>query len=195
MKVAAFFLVPISALLPKCNRKVVITHTGYGGNHKLAKWGSGDRDFGTHSSYDLKDDQIWTLECDHTIFHRFYIVNSKYNRARLAKWGWGDQDTGTFAGGKFIDQLWEISGSEYSGYEICNYKYDDRCLAKWGRGDDEVGSYKYAADRWRITPLYSNPKLKWNRIAEIDNTRAQRPTVLTGFDWLIFYTNLNVTIQ
>jgi len=190
MKVAAFFLVPISALLPTCNtngRKVVITHTGYGGNHKLAKWGSGDRHFGTHSSYDLKDDQIWTLECDHTIFPKFYIVNSKYHPARLAKWGWGDQDTGTFAGGKFTDQLWEISGSEYSGYEICNYKYDDRCLAKWGRGDGEVGSYHLmqptggfnAADRWSITPLYSNPKLKWNRIDEIDNTRGQRPIVLT----------------
>jgi len=59
----------------------------------------------------------------------------------------------------------------------------------------EVGSYKNAADRWRITPLFSNPKLKWNRIEQIDNTRGQRPTVLTGFNWLLFYTNLNVTIQ
>ena len=82
-----------------------------------------------------------------------------------------------------------------SGFRICNYKYSERCLAKWGRGDGEVGSFKNAADRWRITPLYSNPKLKWNRIDEIDNTRGQRPTVLTGFDWLLFYTNLNVTIQ
>jgi len=184
MKVAAFFLVPISALLPKCNRKVVITHTGYGGNHKLAKWGSGDRDFGTHSSYDLKDDQIWTLECDYTVFlafmfPKFYIVNSKYHPARLAKWGWGDQDTGTYSGRKFTDQLWNISGDESSGYKICNSKYSERCLAKWGRGDGEVGSYKNAADRWRITPLYSNPTLKWNRIEEIDNTRGQRPTVLT----------------
>jgi len=178
MKVATFFLVPISALLPTCNRKVVITHTGYGGNHKLAKWGSGDRNFGTHSSYDLKDDQIWTLECDHKEGY-FYIVNAKYHPARLAKWGWGDQDTGTFDGGKFTDQLWKISGDEMSGYKICNYKYSERCLAKWGRGDGEVGSYKNAADRWRITPLYSNPTLKWNRIEEIDNTRGQRPTVLT----------------
>jgi hypothetical protein len=185
MKVATFFLAPISALLPTCNRKVVITHTGYGGNHKLAKWGSGDRNFGTHSSYDLKDDQIWTLECDHKEGY-FYIVNTKYHPARLAKWGWGDQDTGTFTGGKFTDQLWKISGDESSGYTICNYKYSERCLAKWGRGDGEVGSYKNAADRWRITPLYSNPTLKWNRIEEIDNTRGQRPTVLTGFDWLLF---------
>jgi hypothetical protein len=181
MKVAAFFLVPISALLPTCDtngRKVVITHTGYGGNHKLAKWGSGDRHFGTHSSYDLKDDQSWTLECDHKEGY-FYIVNTKYHPARLAKWGWGDQDTGTFTGGKFTYQLCKISGDESSGYTICNYKYSERCLAKWGRGDGEVGSYKNAADRWRITPLYSNPKLKWNRIEEIDNTRGQRPTVLT----------------
>jgi len=178
MKVATFFLAPISALLPTCNRKVVITHTGYGGNHKLAKWGSGDGQFGTHSSYDLKDDQIWTLECDHREGY-FYIVNAKYHPARLAKWGWGDQDTGTFAGRKFTDQLWKISGDESSGYKICNYKYSERCLAKWGRGDGEVGSYKNAADRWRITPLYSNPTLKWNRIDEIDNTRGQRPTVLT----------------
>jgi hypothetical protein len=178
MKVATFFLVPISALLPTCNKKVVITHTGYGGNHKLAKWGSGDRNFGTHSSYDLKDDQIWTLECDHKEGY-FYIVNSKYHPARLAKWGWGDQDTGTFDGGKSTDQLWKISGDEISGFKICNYKYSERCLAKWGRGDGEVGSYKNAADRWRITPLYSNPTLKWNRIEEIDNTRGQRPTVLT----------------
>jgi len=185
MKVATFFLAPIWALLPTCNKKVVITHTGYGGNHKLAKWGSGDRNFGTHSSYDLKDDQIWTLECDHKEGY-FYIVNSKYHPARLAKWGWGDQDTGTFAGGKFTDQLWNISGDESSGYKICNSKYSERCLAKWGRGDGEVGSYKNAADRWRITPLYSNPTLKWNRIEEIDNTRGQRPTVLTGFDWLLF---------
>jgi len=178
MKVATFFLAPISALLPTCNKKVVITHTGYDGNHKLAKWGSGDRNFGTHSSYDLKDDQIWTLECDHKEGY-FYIVNSKYHPARLAKWGWGDQDTGTFAGRKFTDQLWKISGDETSGYKICNSKYSERCLAKWGRGDGEVGSYKNAADRWRITPLFSNPKLKWNRIEEIDNTRGQRPTVLT----------------
>jgi len=178
MKVATFFLAPISAMLPTCNRKVVITHTGYDGNHKLAKWGSGDGQFGTHSSYELKDDQIWTLECDHREGH-FYIVNAKYHPARLAKWGWGDQDTGTFAGRKFTDQLWKISGDESSGYKICNYKYSERCLAKWGRGDGEVGSYKNAADRWRITPLYSNPTLKWNRIDEIDNTRGQRPTVLT----------------
>jgi len=178
MKVATFFLVPISALLPTCNKKVVITHTGYGGNHKLAKWGSGDRNFGTHSSYDLKDDQIWTLECDHKEGY-FYIVNAKYYPARLAKWGWGDQDTGTYSGRKFTDQLWNISGDESSGYKICNSKYSERCLAKWGRGDGEVGSYKNAADRWRITPLYSNPTLKWNRIEEIDNTRGQRPTVLT----------------
>jgi len=178
MKVATFFLAPISAMLPTCNRKVVITHTGYGGNHKLAKWGSGDRNFGTHSSYELKDDQIWTLECDNKEGY-FYIVNAKYHPARLAKWGWGDQDTGTFNGGTFTDQLWKISGDESSGYKICNSKYSDRCLAKWGRGDGEVGSYKNAADRWRITPLYSNPTLKWNRIDEIDNTRGQRPTVLT----------------
>jgi len=178
MKVATFFLAPIWALLPTCNKKVVITHTGYGGNHKLAKWGSGDRNFGTHSSYDLKDDQIWTLECDHKEGY-FYIVNSKYHPARLAKWGWGDQDTGTYSGRKFTDQLWNISGDESSGYKICNSKYSERCLAKWGRGDGEVGSYKNAADRWRITPLYSNPTLKWNRIEEIDNTRGQRPTVLT----------------
>jgi len=178
MKVATFFLAPISALLPTCNRKVVITHTGYGGNHKLAKWGPGDGQFGTHSSYDLKDDQIWTLECDHKEGY-FYIVNAKYHPARLAKWGWGDQDTGTFAGRTFTDQLWEISGNEISGFKMCNYKYSERCLAKWGRGDGEVGSYKNAADRWRITPLYSNPKLKWNRIEEIDNTRGQRPIVQT----------------
>jgi len=177
MKVAPFFLAPISAMLPTCNRKVVITHTGYDGNHKLAKWGSGDGQFGTHSSYDLYDDQIWTLECDHKEGY-FYIVNAQYHPARLAKWGWGDRDTGTFAGGKFTDQLWKISGN-YNYFSICNYKYSDRCLAKWGRGDGEVGSYKNAADRWRITPLFSNPKLKWNRIEEIDNTRGQRPTVLT----------------
>jgi hypothetical protein len=178
MKVATFFLAPIWALLPTCNKKVVITHTGYGVNHKLAKWGSRDRHFGTHSSYDLKDDQIWTLECDNKEGY-FYVVNAKYHPARLAKWGWGDQDTGTFDGGKSTDQLWKISGDEISGFKICNYKYSERCLAKWGRGNGEVGSYKNAADRWRITPLYSNPTLKWNRIEEIDNTRGQRPTVLT----------------
>jgi len=193
MKVATFFLAPISALLPACDRKVVITHTGYGGNHKLAKWGSGDRQFGTHSSYDLKDDQIWTLECHNSEY--LYIVNAKYHPARLAKWGWGDQDTGTFAGRKFTDQLWKISGDESSGYKICNYKYSERCLAKWGRGDGEVGSYKNAADRWRITTLFSNPKLKWNRLEQIDNTRGQRPIVITGFDWLVLYMNLTETIQ
>jgi hypothetical protein len=118
------------------------------------------------------------LECDNKEGY-FYIVNAKYHPARLAKWGWGDQDTGTFDGGKSTDQLWKISGDEISGFKICNYKYSERCLAKWGRGNGEVGSYKNAADRWRITPLYSNPTLKWNRIEEIDNTRGQRPTVLT----------------
>merc|ERR1712130_506640 len=51
--------------------------------------------------------------CDHKEGY-FYIVNTKYYPARLAKWGWGDQDTGTFAGGKFTDQLWNISGDESS---------------------------------------------------------------------------------
>jgi hypothetical protein len=76
MKVATFFLAPIWALLPTCNKKVVITHTGYGGNHKLAKWGSRDRHFGTHSSYDLKDDQVMAL-----IF--FFCHNSTFGQLVL----------------------------------------------------------------------------------------------------------------
>jgi len=108
-------------------------------------------------------------------------VNAKYYPARLAKWDSGDEATGTFAGRKYTNQLWRISG-DASGYRICNYYYDrynDRCLRKWGFGDGEVGTSKNAADKWRVTPLFSNALLKWNRIKEFDNTRGQIPIVLT----------------
>jgi len=229
MKVATFFLAPILAIRlgtlddlqrdfeirfgwtkmigwtqmmkSLCNRKVVITHTGYDGHNKLAKWGSGQLDVGTHSSYELYDDQIWTLECDPHNEPYLYIVNAKYYPARLTKL---PTATGTYRGNRYTDQLWKISCTDYDCYDdnynynyddnfnficdyscnyfsICNYEYPDRCLAARGErgGHGAVGSYKNAADTWRITPLFSNALLKWNRIKEFDNTRGQIPIVLT----------------
>lgn len=221
MKLAVFFLVPISAWLPTCNTNVVITHTEYGGHHKLAaltpieritsllnpiklfptifkliKYGLTDHgmsfrdDFGTHSSYHLEDNQIWTLECDHNEGY-FYIVNFLWKNLRLVQLGESSDDTSLFVGRKSNNQLWKIYGDETRGYAICNYKYSNNCLAKWGLGDREVGTVSFSPTytfklpfdplrrTWRITPLYYNPEMKWNRIKEIDNTKGEEPINLT----------------
>jgi hypothetical protein len=222
MKLAVFFLVPISAWLPTCNTNVVITHTEYDGHHKLAfnygmkqftsllnpinlfsaafklikHWTQGHdlsyRDFfGTHSSYHLKDNQIWTLECDHNEGY-FYINNFGAKNLRLVQWGEFSDDTSLVVGRKSNNQLWKIYGNETRGYAICNYKYSNNCLAKWGLDDDKVGTLSHSPtyefnpklpfdprQTWRITPLYYNPEMKWNRIEEIDNTRGEEPINLT----------------
>jgi len=120
-----------------------------------------------------------------------------FGKPRLSKWGWDFLDVGYFRGDKTSNQLWEIIGNETSGYLICNYKYSAHCLCLSNTGNNEVGTHNEnvrrtkhdgivgKSSRWSITPLYSNAKMEWKRIEEIDN-KGKQPINLTGYNLLLF---------
>ena len=85
---------------------------------RLAKWGWGDGDFGTHKSSTIYADQFWRLDSDGN--GHFYVVNAEYDLARVSKLGRGDEQTGTYYENIYNDQLWSFLETSPGEFKICN---------------------------------------------------------------------------
>ena len=132
---------------------------------RIAIWGPGDRDIGTHEH--VYADQLWHLResTDHPGY--YYVENAFHNQTksakrRLAKWGAGDTKVGVYSGQYYDDQLWKfVPEGDY--YRIYNKKYSLAKIAKWGKRDKDWGTYDrelHDDQLWMLEPRFTAKALE-----------------------------------
>lgn len=125
--------------------------------HRLAKWGSGERDFGTYSN-SYHENQLWQLEpAGYGSSSNYYLTNVAYAGQRFGKWDSG-KNFGCGNWNYAYDQVWNIYGAGGDYYYIKNKKYS-QYIWKWGKdnGNIETGAWRRNSDskfQWKFTPRY-----------------------------------------